>query len=167
MWHPEMWFTILSPLFYQFISPPSTSFGVCLRLGHPRIPQQCTFPFASPSLQSLFHICISLFPFLWCIFLYLLWLFLILFDPCVKSVLGQASRSPSVMTVGSLPSGDDPWTPRLWPYSFTLFQLQPYLYTQPRFFSSLNISSSKGQPQSGHGRDWSELGICVKQKKKK
>lgn len=94
MWHPEMWFTILSPLFYQFISPPSTSFGVCLRLGHPRIPQQCTFPFASPSLQSLFHICISLFPFLWCIFLYLLWLFLILFDPCVKSVLGRASRSP-------------------------------------------------------------------------
>lgn len=27
-------------------------------------------------------------------FLYLLWLFLILFDPCVKSVLGRASRSP-------------------------------------------------------------------------
>lgn len=92
MWHPEMCFTIHSPLFYQFISPASALFGVRPCLGHPQIPQMWFFCLFPPHYSFFFTFAFTLS--LPLMYFYLLCLFLILFDPSVKSVLGQASRSP-------------------------------------------------------------------------
>lgn len=48
MWHPEMWFTILSPLFYQFISPTLHLIWCLSPPGSPSNPTAVHFSFCFP-----------------------------------------------------------------------------------------------------------------------
>lgn len=132
MWHPEMCFIFLSPFFHQFPSlsgvsqlrspsNPTTHFSFCFLL----------------TADFLTHICISLFPCFPSFFFF------------IKSSVSVSCSLWSLCKICAetgqpvtLLLWDDPWSPRLWhphPHPFSLLsQLQPYLSTQPYFFSSLN-----------------------------
>lgn len=133
MWHPEMWFTIIPPSpFYQFLS--SVCFFYCHSL--------CASAYF---IFTLFIICIWLLALLFLFFRFGI-SFPILFDPSVKCPLGRPSRSPCSYdwVCCSVQMTLDLAGPHFSLYFFSWFQ--PYLTTQPRCFSSLRISSCKGQP---------------------
>lgn len=125
-------------------------------------------PFVFSSLLSLFpHLHSSLFPLpLMSFFLSLLCLFLPLFDPSVKSVLGPASRSPCCYDRGLTAAWRWPMNSGSDLFSFSLLSAPALsLHTD----SFLFISEHQFQQGSSTGRTWkglSELGTCVKQQKK-
>lgn len=154
--------------FHPFISPSNTSFGGCLCRSPPsRIPLQAPlFPFVLSPLQSLLHICIPLSPFTFNVFFIFCLCFF--FHPCVKRVPGRAGRSPRLLLPRRAPCIVE-MTPELLGCDLRLSplsQLQPYLCTQPGFFSSLNIGSRKGRLQREHGRDWGNAGVGVQKQNK-
>lgn len=155
--------------YHPFISPSNTSFGGCLCWSFPpRIPLGPPLsPFVLSPLQSLLHICIALSLFSFNVFFIFCLCFF--FDPCVKHMPGRAGRSPRFLLPRPAPCIVE-MTPdllgcdlRLSPLS----QLQPYLCTQPGFFSSLNIGSREGRLQRERGRDWGNAGVGVQKKAKK
>lgn len=156
------------PFFYQFISPPSVSSDVFLCRGHPRLPKRYPASLLFPPHYSLFfHICISLSSLSFNVFFSL-------FCVCSSFSLNpvwdlcwdQPAGNLAVVTAGSLQRGDDPWTLRLWPFSFSLLSAPALsLHTASLLF----ISEHQFQQGSSTARTWqgySELGMCVEQKKK-
>lgn len=153
---------------FSINSPPSASVvSLSLSWGHPQILQQHT-PFLLFCFLLMtdfpFHICISHFPRSPCIFFFQI-VSCCLWSPC--KICAETSRQVTLLLW--------PWThcqvemtPGLrcsdLPFSL-LSQLQPYLSTQPHFFSSPKIIiPTKGQPQRARGSDRSERGKHVKGK---
>lgn len=141
-----MCFTTLSAPPCQFISPPSSSFDVCLDCGHPGIPQQHPVRFVFTA--GPFHICISL-PFPSFNVFFISRVCSSSFDPC--EICAGTSRGVNLLL---RPCGHRrvKMTPELPGADLSLSRLsrlRAYLSTQPRFFSSLNISPRWGQPKGG------------------
>lgn len=132
----EMWFSIIPP-------PPSINLSLhCLLHLLPFSP--CLF---LHYLQSLYHLYLAphfslIFFFSFCVS------FLFLFDPSVKPPPGHPSQSPCWCDYAFAPQWRWAMTSQALTSLFIFFsQLQPYLATQPCCFSSLSISSCKGQPE--------------------
>lgn len=135
MWHPEMWFTIILPcLFFQFISPLSSFlllFPLCFFLLHLQ-----HHLYLAPHFSFMFLFSALLFPLFF------------LFDPSVKAPLWRPVGHLVVMTGVCCSAEVTPDLAGLYFSLYFLSQLQPYLATQPRCFSSASISSCKGQPET-------------------
>lgn len=139
----------------------SVSAGVTLK-SHSSAPS-LLFPL---HYSLFFHICISISsPSFNVFFFYLPCLFLLAFDPCVKSVQGPASQSPCCYDHGLTVVWRWPLNPRPWPFSVTpLSAAALSLHTASLCF----ICEHQFQQGSTTGRTWrgwSELGACVKPKK--
>lgn len=122
----EMWFSIIPPSpFYQFISPLSASLTAFLSV-------------------SLYHSYLA--PHFSLMYFFMYFSFS-LWSQC-KTSAGTPQSVTLLVWPWVCPSVE--MTPNLAGPHFTLYflsQFQPYLATQPRCFSSLSISSCKGQPQ--------------------
>lgn len=141
IWHPLKCGLLLSLL------PPSINLSLhCLLLLLPFSP--CLFLLYPQSLYQLYlapHFPLMFF-FLLCLFSFSLW------SQCKTSV-----GTPQSVTLLVWPwvCSSVEMTPDLAGLHFTFYslsQLQPYLATQPCCFSSLSISSCKGQPQKPRAR---------------
>ncbi len=141
----------------------------CLSLpGSPPNPTAAPPPFCFPPHSSLFfHICISLYSPSFNVSFFLLFCVCSFFSliPVWNMCWDQPAGHLAVMTVGLLQCRDDPWTPRLWPLSFSLLSAPALsLHTASLLFISEH-QFQQGSSTCRTWEGWSELGKCVKQKK--